>query len=466
MADIQLLLAGDGNRNALASIVAEHHTPITDSEFREADLHIVDESSFPKYREAIEAYKHRADPVFCPVILVRREETPTRVDLPDIDAAEQPLVVNDIVTAPVDTQALFRTIANLLARRSHTEDLVEDLREQNSELRRFRNAVEHAGHAILITNTNGVIEYVNPAFEELTGFSADEAIGRTPRILKSGEQGEQFYERLWDTICRGEVWTSEIVNERKSGERFIINQTIAPIQDADGTIQGFVGMQDEITGRRLREQQLTVFHRILRHNLRNNGTTISGRADILSELVDDDDALAHLETIKSNVQSLLDISEKAHHVQELLADSLTDDVERGLEDALSDITDGLAAAYPDAEFAVEVGPSSSATIDAKVVPALQELIENGIKHSDASAPQVTVRTECHDSTVTVTIADNGPGIPDQEQRVIEAAEEKPLEHGSGLGLWFAYWLISYVGGDIDIQTAADGTSISVTIPVR
>jgi len=465
MADIQLLLAGDGNRDALASVVAEHHTPITDGEFREADLHIVDESSFPKYRAAIEQYKHRADPVFCPVILVRREETPVRIDLPGIDAAEQPLVVNDIVTAPVDTQAFFRTIANLLARRSHTEDLAENLREQNNELRRFRNAVEHAGHAILITNTNGIIEYVNPAFEELTGFSAEEAIGRTPRILKSGEQGEQFYERLWDTICRGEVWTSEIVNERKSGERFILNQTIAPIQDADGTIQGFVGIQNEITGRRLREQQLTVFHRILRHNLRNNGTTISGRADILSELVDDEDALAHLETIKGNVQSLLDISEKAHHVQELLADSVTDDVERELEAVLSDITDGLAAAYPDAEFVVESDVTSS-TIDAKVVPALQELIENGIKHSDASAPRVTIRAERHDTTATVTVSDNGPGVPDQERRVIEAAEEKPLEHGSGLGLWFAYWLISYVGGDIDIQTDGDGTSVAVTMPVR
>ncbi|MDT3434727.1 PAS domain S-box protein [Haloarcula sp. 1CSR25-25] len=466
MADIQLLLAGDGNREALASVVAQHHTPVTDDEFRDVDLHIVDESSFPKYRERIEQHKHTADPVFCPVILVRREQTPVRIDLPDIDAAEQPLLVNDIVTAPVETQALFRTITNLLARRSHTEDLVTDLREQNSERRRFRNAVEHAGHAILITNTDGVIEYVNPAFEELTGFSADEAIGRTPRILKSGEQDEQFYERLWETICRGEVWTSEIVNERKSGERFIINQTIAPIQDAEGTIQGFVGMQDEITGRRLREQQLTVFHRILRHNLRNNGTTISGRADILTELVDDDAALGHLETIQANVRSLLDISEKAHHVQELLADSLTDGVQRELEAVLGDITDGLAAAYPDAEFVVESDAVASATIDANVVPALQELIENGIKHSDASTPRVTVRTERHDTTATVTISDNGPGVPDQERRVIEVADEKPLEHGSGLGLWFAYWLISYVGGDIDIRTDGDGTSVAVTVPAR
>ncbi len=97
---------------------------------------------------------------------------------------------------------------------------------------------------------------------------------------------------------------------------------------------------------------------------------------------------------------------------------------------------------------------------------MQELIENGIKHSDASAPRVTVRTERHDSTATVTIVDNGPGVPDQERRVIEAAEEKPLEHGSGLGLWFAYWLVSYVGGDIDIRADTDGTSVSVTVPVR
>ncbi len=114
-------------------------------------------------------------------------------------------------------------------------------------------------------------------------------------------------------------------------------------------------------------------------------------------------------------------------MQELLADSVTDDVERELEAVLRDITDGLAAAYPDAEFVVESDVTSS-TIDAKVVPALQELIENGIKHSDASAPRVE-SAKCNNNG-EVTVSDNGPGVPDQERRVIEAAEEKPLEHES------------------------------------
>ncbi|WP_374057582.1 PAS domain-containing sensor histidine kinase [Halorhabdus salina] len=131
---------------------------------------------------------------------------------------------------------------------------ITDERERERERRRFENAVEHAGHAIFITDTDGTIEYVNPAFEAVTGFDEQEALGENPRILKSGELSEKYYERLWETITAGEVWQEQIINHRKSGERYVADQTIAPFE-RDGEITGYVAIQNDITDRKRRENE-------------------------------------------------------------------------------------------------------------------------------------------------------------------------------------------------------------------
>lgn len=465
MATVQLLVADDGNRHALSTLVSERHSVISGDAVRDADLYVVDDASFARYREDLKQHKRERDPVFCPVVLVRRERSPVDVTLPDIDDADRPLVVNEITTAPIERQAFFRMLSNLLVRRSQTEELAGDLQARNAELRRFEKAVEQAGYAIFITDSRGTIEYVNPAFEKMTEYPAREAVGQTPRLLKSGEHDEAFYESLWQTVLAGDIWTSEIVNERQSGEQFIAIQTISPIQD-DGEIQGFVAIQEEITDRRLQEQQLTVFHRILRHNLRNNGTTIMGRVEYLKESLDDASG-EHLDAIGDSMASLLEISEKANRIQQLLADSLEDsDMQRQLSAIVTEMTDDVTDGYPDATVRIEDDLSEPLRVDAKVQPALRELVENGIKHAETATPRVAVLVTANDTTATITITDNGSGIPDRERRAIEAGTEKPLEHGSGLGLWFAYWLISYVGGDIDIDADTDGTAVSVTVPVR
>ena len=467
MATVQLLLADESNRDALSTLVGERHETVTDGTVRAADLYVVDDASFSRYRERLAERKRALDPVFCPVVLVRRERSPVSVTLPDIDDADRPLIVNEVVQAPVDRQAFFRTLSNLLVRRSQTEELAGDLRARNAELRRFEKAVEDAGLAIFITDPEGTIEYVNPAFEEMSGYPAEEAVGRNPRILNSGEQDDAFYDRLWGTIQSGEIWTDEIVNERKSGERFIAAQTISPIETENGEIQGFVGIQEEITDRRLREQQLEVFHRILRHNLRNDGTTIVGRVEVLEELLDDDAAAEHLDAIRDSMGSLLDISEKANRIQHLLADSLAEPgAESDLLTAVENIAGDVSKSYPDAVVSIEGRPSEPLPVDVKAVPAVREFVENAVTHSDAATPRVTIHTTADGTTATVTIADNGPGIPDRERRVIKNGTEKPLEHGTGLGLWFAYWLISHVGGDVEIRADQSGTTVAVTVPVR
>ncbi len=135
------------------------------------------------------------------------------------------------------------------------EDVTEH-REREQSLRTFREAVEQAGHSIYVTDPDGTIQYVNPAFEAMTGYSAAEATGQTPNILNSGEHDKEFFADLWGTILDGGVWTGEVVNERKSGEQYVINQTIAPIVDDAGEIEQFVAVNDEITEQKRRERTL------------------------------------------------------------------------------------------------------------------------------------------------------------------------------------------------------------------
>jgi len=135
-------------------------------------------------------------------------------------------------------------------------------KRREEETRQFKRAVEAAGHAIFITEQNGEIRYVNPAFEEITGFDAAEAVGRDPSILKSGEMEQEYYRNLWSTILSGEVWSQPIVNARKSGEQYHASETIAPIVD-DGEIEGFVAIQTDVTEQVHTRERLETFREII-----------------------------------------------------------------------------------------------------------------------------------------------------------------------------------------------------------
>jgi PAS domain S-box-containing protein len=137
--------------------------------------------------------------------------------------------------------------------------IIQDITEQKKteqQLKLFRAGVESAGHSIYFTDADGTIEYVNPAFEEITGYEADEAIGRNPRILKSGEHSPEFYEELWETILAGDIWRDEIVNTTRSGDRYVVDQTIAPVEGDAGEIDHFVAVNVDVTERKEYEREL------------------------------------------------------------------------------------------------------------------------------------------------------------------------------------------------------------------
>ncbi len=136
-------------------------------------------------------------------------------------------------------------------------DVTEHKRAKELSLR-LTNAVEQAADSVFITDRDGVIDYVNPAFETTTGYSRDEAIGRTPNLLKSGLQPREYYETLWATIARGEPFKGTVINRRKSGEHFHAEQTITPMRDrSSGEITHFVSVLRDMTEHNaLREREI------------------------------------------------------------------------------------------------------------------------------------------------------------------------------------------------------------------
>lgn len=123
------------------------------------------------------------------------------------------------------------------------------------EAEKLARAVEQTADSVVISNTRGVIEYVNPAFEKTTGFSREEAVGKTPRILKSGFHDDAFYKDLWGKLLNGESFLGTFLNKKKNGELYWAEQTISPIKDKDANITNFVSVLKDITELKAKHEQ-------------------------------------------------------------------------------------------------------------------------------------------------------------------------------------------------------------------
>ena len=132
----------------------------------------------------------------------------------------------------------------------HREDLETLVTERTVELKKLSQAVEQSHSTIVITNSSGDIEFVNPAFTKRTGYTREEAIGQNPRILKSGHHDGSFYEEMWSILRNGDVWQGEMLNKRKDDSRYWEFATISPMIDESGTITNFVAVKEDITARK------------------------------------------------------------------------------------------------------------------------------------------------------------------------------------------------------------------------
>ena len=133
---------------------------------------------------------------------------------------------------------------------------ITERKQAEADLARFKLGIEHSTSAIFVTDVEGVIQYVNPAFETVYGFSADEAIGKTPRIVKSGLIPQEQYKQFWDTLLSKESVSGEITNKTKDGRLIPISGTNAPILDEGGKLLGFLAIHTDISERKLNEDAL------------------------------------------------------------------------------------------------------------------------------------------------------------------------------------------------------------------
>lgn len=134
---------------------------------------------------------------------------------------------------------------------------ITDQKIINKTLKIQSSALQASANAIVITDRDGKIEWINPAWSRLTGFTFEEVLGKNPRILKSGFQNTAFYQNLWNTILTGAVWRGELVNQRKDGSLYTEEQTITPVTNEIGVITHFIAIKEDITHRKILEKNLS-----------------------------------------------------------------------------------------------------------------------------------------------------------------------------------------------------------------
>ncbi len=251
-ASIHPLVAGDGNEDVLKQWISDHSSyALADAgqpaDAVDADLCITDTDGLMRYGDALADLKAEIEPVLLPVLLLLPERDTELFRTGYGEVADNVLVspVDEIVSLPIRQAELEWRVESLLRLR----DQSLKLQAQAERLRRFREAVEASGHAIFVTDPEGIIEYANPAFEEITGYDRTEVIGETPNVLQSGAMSSSYYEEMWATITAGDTWMSEIVDRRKDGTQYTAYQTIAPITDG-GEVTAYVAVQTDITERK------------------------------------------------------------------------------------------------------------------------------------------------------------------------------------------------------------------------
>ncbi|MDD1621605.1 MAG: diguanylate cyclase [Methylococcaceae bacterium] len=147
--------------------------------------------------------------------------------------------------------------SHFLGRRASNRDITER-KLAEFEMLTLSTALHFSPAAVFITNAKGDIEYVNPKFTDVTGYTASEVLGKNPRLLKSGEHAVEFYEQMWATLTAGATWTGEIINKRRNGELYWESASISPILDEEGNIKRYVAVKQEITAKKKLEE--TLYH--------------------------------------------------------------------------------------------------------------------------------------------------------------------------------------------------------------
>lgn len=341
--------------------------------------------------------------------------------------------------------------------------------QMEREVEIFRQTVEQADTAICITDNRGKIEYANSAFGAITGYDPDAVAGEPVEILATDGWDRSFYESAWEQVRQGESVRREVVQQAADGAQFYADLSVAPLRPDGEQIENFILIESDITELKSNEQRLEVLNRVLRHNLRNDLNVVQGNLDLVLESLPEGEERSRVRRARRKAESLLSLGEKAQFVNKAVGavDERETHAEVDLADLLTTEIEVVGERYPEATLTLETNPSA-ATRGAQLHVAIRELLDNAIRHND-SEPRVRITTDraaSPDGLVYIDIIDNGPGLPENERKTLARGRETELMHGSSLGLWLVHWIVTHIGGHLDIQRTDDsGTTIRLSLPV-
>ncbi len=356
-----------------------------------------------------------------------------------------------------------------------------------AERERLATAFEQAAEVMVITDTAGLILYVNPAFERVTGYTAAEVIGQNPRVLKSGLQDDAYYRTLWETITRGETWEGRFVNKKKDGTHFTEDATISPVRDDAGTIISFVAVKRDIThvldleAQFLQAQKMEVVGRLaggIAHDFNNILTGILGFTDLALCAVPDNAALC------DDLQEVQRLGLRAADLtRQLLAFSRRQALVMGAVDlnTLVDTTTKMLRRLlgEDITLRVTLGHDLP-TVKADAGQLEQVILNLALNARDAmphggtlsitTVNDMRVSVERHappEACVTLTVTDTGVGMSEEVlAHIFEPFfTTKANGKGTGLGLATVYGIIKQHGGSVAVASVPEqGTTFTLCLP--
>lgn len=391
---------------------------------------------------------------------------------------------NDLLISPIHDEA---------GRVSHFVGVMRDATARYKAQERIRlleSAVEAAASAIVVTDAQGKVEYVNSAFQRITGYTSEEVVGETLSVLRSEQHDDAFFQDLWDTITSGRVWRSPIVNRRKDGTLYRAGQVIAPIHDRHDRITHFVAIQEDTTALHEAEEQLRHAQRLqavgqltggIAHDFNNILAVVLGNLELLDEQITDPDLRELIADPLTATMRGAELTKRLlafarlHPQQPQPVDiaTLTDRVVDLLRPALTEATQITVSHGPGLWHAfVDKGQLETAlfNIGLNAREAMPEggalLIETANAQLDADYAAVNQEVVPGDY-VMIAVTDTGRGMPPD---VLAKAFDpffttKEPGSGTGLGLSMVYGFAKQSGGHVRIYSEIDrGTIVRLYLP--
>lgn len=366
-----------------------------------------------------------------------------------------------------------------------------DLIETQKTLSTLWHALEQSPVGVMITDHEGTIEYVNPYFTTMTEFNADEALGQSPRILKSDRTDPAMYEDLWETIQNGHIWRGDLINARKSGELYWERQTIAPVMDDDGTIRNFVSFKEDVSAyktameaqvRAKEEAELanhakSMFLANMSHELRTPLNAIIGFSDMMKGQMQGtlpDAYLEYAHLIHDSGAHLLSIINDILDMTQIEGDQIELDDQNVL---LGNLVFECVTLLGEKARLSEVDLQNAIVENIRLLAdplRLKQMLLNLLSNAIQFSPGGTVKiaTERRFGRFTISVIDDGRGMtPEEIARALktfgkgrEDAYRTSVE-GLGLGLPITRRLIEAHGGSLEIESRPGaGTAVHIMFP--